>query len=59
MKENRLPELSMITVEMEERCDQRDIFLMNWFPAHPEIWELPTIEQVVLVNKALEEAGLK
>lgn len=49
----------MITVEMEEECEEMECFLMQWFSQHPEVLELPTIERVRLMNKALEEAGLK
>lgn len=59
MEKNNLPELSMITVEMEEHWDQVETFLFQWEEQHPEIWNMTTLERLKLQNKALEEAGLK
>lgn len=52
------PELSMITLEMEEHWDQCEDFLHHWRKEHPEARTLPIEESLTVEQQALREAGL-
>ncbi|MBD5533101.1 MAG: hypothetical protein HDQ98_13065 [Lachnospiraceae bacterium] len=52
------PELSMITLEMEEHWDQAEDFIHQWRKEHPEVRTLPDEEYFNQEHQVLREAGL-